>query len=119
MNFTARIHQLSLLSKLHRDGGTSEDHALRMCFRSIVEGVGSPEKFLMHLDMDSIVTFDQDKELQGQLKRGDDDKDLNYKIMKKVQINVSKDRQLFYGFCNTLEKMACFRFKKLLVGELI
>ena len=84
-----------------------------------MEGVRSPEKFLMHLDMNSSVSFHQDKELQGQLKSGDDDKNLNYKIMKKVQINISKDKQLFYKFCNTLEKTACFRFKKLLVGELI
>ena len=119
INLTAQIHQLSLLSKPHKDGGTSEDHALRMSFRSIVEGVGSPEKFLIHLDMDSIVTIDQEQELQGQLIRSDDDKDMNYKIIKKVQINISKDKQLFYNFCNTLENMACFRFKKLLIGELI
>jgi len=81
-----------------------------------VEGVGSPDKFLMQLDMDAILTTVQVNELQSQLRSGEDEKSLNYQIMKKVQSNIFINKELFYSFCNTLEKMSCFRFKKHLFG---
>ena len=99
--------------------------ATQKCSGVIAEGIDSPDHFLMILFSDMILSNKEVMELKGRaapsmeaLKK-EDKVLLNFDIMLLVHSKISRDCQIFYKFCDSLEKMNCFRFKKLLNGELL